>query len=115
MTAAALCLAMVMYAEARGEGAEGMLRVAEVVVNRVAIDRYPDDVCSVVKQPSQFAYMEGEGKPWRTAVGIAQDVIAGEDVLPDTGATHFHSGQAPYWADSMQHVATYGGHRFYRE
>lgn len=51
---AARCLAMVAYAEAAGEGREGMAAVMEVVRNRVADPRFPDHACAVVAQKRQF-------------------------------------------------------------
>lgn len=115
MTLSALCLAMAMYGEARGEGVDGMLHVAETVINRAAHPQYPDTICGVVNQPGQYVPKRGDNKEWRTASGLAEDILAGEDILPQTGATHFHNGQAPHWAGKMQNVATYGAHRFYRE
>lgn len=115
MTLSALCLAMAMYGEARGEGVDGMLHVAETVINRVSMPSYPDTICGVVNQPSQYAPKLGYNKEWKTAAGLAEDILVGEDILPQTGATHFHSGKAPYWAGMMRHVATYGAHRFYKE
>jgi len=44
------CLALAMYWEAKSEGADGMLAVASVVLNRVAHPEFPDTVCGVVKQ-----------------------------------------------------------------
>ena len=115
MTLSALCLAMVMYGEARGEGANGMLHVAETVINRAASPEYPDTVCEVVNQPGQYYAVKGRGKEWRTATGLAEDILAGENILPNTGATHFFSGQVPHWADKMQLVAKVGSHMFYKE
>jgi hypothetical protein len=44
------CLATAMYFEARGEPEEGQLAVGQVILNRVAHDRYPNTVCGVVYQ-----------------------------------------------------------------
>ncbi len=49
------CLALVVYVEARGEPLDGQLMVAEVVLNRVAIEAYPDTVCDVAFDPKQFS------------------------------------------------------------
>jgi spore germination cell wall hydrolase CwlJ-like protein len=49
------CLAEAMYFEARDQGWRGMMAVGVVIKNRVADPRYPDNICSVVRQ----------GKYWR--------------------------------------------------
>ena len=52
------CLAMNIYHEARSENLAGKYAVADVVLNRVRDDRYPNSVCGVVYQ--------GEHKPsWK--------------------------------------------------
>ena len=49
MTAAITCLALNVYHEARNEPMNGMYAVASVVINRVQDDRWPNNVCAVVK------------------------------------------------------------------
>jgi len=51
------CLAEALYHEARGEGETGMIAVANVVINRVKHDSYPNDACSVIHQPAQFSFV----------------------------------------------------------
>jgi spore germination cell wall hydrolase CwlJ-like protein len=117
-----LCLALVVYTEARGETLEGQFRVAEVVINRVGSDTYPSDLCDVAYQPKQFSGME-EGfdlleisadPAWDTAVDVAYLSLAGD--LPDTGSTHFHATSVtPYWSKKLTKVDSLGGHTFYKE
>jgi len=64
----ALCMAMNIYHEARSDNLAGQYAVADVTLNRVANDRYPDTVCEVVKQ----AKMK---ESWKTA----QDPNLSED------------------------------------
>jgi RHS repeat-associated protein len=47
-------LARLLYAEAGGEGTEGMQAVAAVVMNRVASPNFPDTVEKVILQKGQF-------------------------------------------------------------
>ena len=47
---ALVCLALNVYHEARDQPFIGQVAVAQVVMNRVYDDRYPDDVCEVVMQ-----------------------------------------------------------------
>ncbi len=53
-TPAERCTAMIAVLEAAGEGADGMAAVIEVVKNRTADPRFPDDACAVVAQDRQF-------------------------------------------------------------
>lgn len=48
------CAAMIAVLEAAGEGEAGMAAVIEVVRNRVADPRFPNDACAVVVQERQF-------------------------------------------------------------
>jgi N-acetylmuramoyl-L-alanine amidase len=45
-----MCLAITIFFEAGNQGKIGMLAVGRVVLNRVADTRFPDDICSVVKE-----------------------------------------------------------------
>ena len=80
---AELCLALAVYHEARGEPLIGQKAVAEVVMNRVASDRFPDTICGVVMQPKQFSFVSTNGwagiptdpDVWADAVNISQDAI----------------------------------------
>ena len=47
---ALMCMALNIYHEARNESTMGQLAVGQVVMNRVYDDRFPDNVCDVVKQ-----------------------------------------------------------------
>jgi hypothetical protein len=53
-TPAARCMAMIAVLEAAGEGEAGMAAVIEVVKNRAADPRFPDEACAVVAQDRQF-------------------------------------------------------------
>ena len=48
-TAQAYCLAQNIYFEAGNQSLEGMAAVADVTLNRVQEERYPDTICGVVK------------------------------------------------------------------
>ena len=48
--AALMCLALNVYFEARNDTMVGQYAVAQVVINRVQSSKFPNDVCSVVKQ-----------------------------------------------------------------
>lgn len=46
----AMCMALNIYHESRSDNLAGQYAVADVVLNRVHDDRYPNTVCTVVKQ-----------------------------------------------------------------
>lgn len=93
MTAILLCLTMAIYHEARSEPLVGQAAVAMVIMNRVASNKFPDDVCSVVTEEDQFSFNWGpphERKAWDQAVMIAERVLAGDILDITNGALHYH-------------------------
>ena len=56
MSASLMCLALAIFHESGNQSVKGKQAVAEVVINRVNNEKYPNSVCSVIKQPSQFAW-----------------------------------------------------------
>ncbi len=124
------CLAEAVYFEARSEPERGQAAVAQVVLNRVLHDAYPNSVCGVVYQnrhrylACQFTFAcEGkalrtdEPGPWATAQRIARDVAEGRTYLPGVGnATHYHANYVrPWWARYMQRRERIGRHLFFYE
>lgn len=136
LSAAAMCLALNIYHEARGEPLAGQLAVGLSTMNRVADKRYPDTICDVVYQAKYHAwdlenpilnrcqyswYCDGlsdtpqDGKAMLESAILAQNIIAGR--IPDLteGATHYHATYVhPYWAEEMTALVQIGEHIFYR-
>lgn len=89
-------LARLVYLEARGEPYDGQVAVAEVVLNRVVSDRFPDTVEEVIYQTGQFtpaSYIESTtpGEEQYEAVADAVDgetCVTGEDVVFFSGAPY---------------------------
>lgn len=113
----ALCIAVVVYTEARGEPIDGQFAVAEVIINRVADPRYPDDACAVAYQPGQFDgpnHFRAIENPeaWALAVAIADDVSMFCDGCNGISATHFARGWA-YWMADYTLEGKIGKHVFY--
>jgi len=133
---ALVCLALNVYHEARDQPFIGQVAVAQVVMNRVYDDRYPDTVCEVVKQGPTYSwkpdfpvrhrcqfswYCDGKSdkvhneEAWQQAVMIAHGVYYGN--LDDfvEGATHYHASYVlPEWAETKTQVVQIGEHIFYR-
>jgi spore germination cell wall hydrolase CwlJ-like protein len=108
---AALCLASVIYAEARGEPVDGQIAVGQVILNRVEGKHWPDDVCAVAEQPRQFASL----MPDQERIDLATAILNGEHDDLSSGATHFYSGSDPWWAERLIFVGTIAGHTFMEE
>jgi len=126
---ATMCLALNMFFEARNEPLLGQAMVAEVTLNRVASNSYPDNVCDVVWQHKQFSWTH-DGKhddptrmsyldqeAWKLVYKAAKLIIKDpEQYLPKTGATHYHADYVqPYWATDMKYLGKIGSHLFYKK
>ena len=123
-----VCLAELIYWEARSESQDAQIAVAQVAMSRVASHHYPDTPCEVIKQGGerkyrcQFSYW-CDGKPEtianREAYGQAVVIAAGVyfSLYPDlTGqATHYHADYVqPDWAKHFHQTTKIGRHIFYR-
>jgi len=118
-------LALNIYHEARGEGSDGMQMVGEVTLNRVEHPSYPDNVCDVVYQRSQFSWTrhKNNGTPserelWGEALEIAENLLNDEIDRFDNGATHFLNPSKlrslPRWTTRLDRVGRVGNHVFYK-
>lgn len=127
------CLVTTLYHEARGEPNQGVLAVANVVLNRMESPRYPKTVCGVVKQQLvkgiwQFSFWKEKKlltKPvdkqaWQRMEKLAQQVInlhyAGFDIVDDSMYYYNPDVANPNWAKSkkLQFVRKIGKHKFYK-
>lgn len=117
------CLALNNYHEARGEGYEGMLAVSQVVMAREASPRWPNTVCDVVYQKSQFSWTDDEHtdqvkdyEAWSVALAAARAVYFDTIDTPLAYADHYHRvghKQNVSWAAKMDKVAVIGNHVFF--
>lgn len=123
-------LAKTIWGEARGEGAQGMQAVGNVVLNRVKRGGwYGASIKDVVLRKNQFSCwnendvnrakidkLSLEDLEDSGALGIARKLISGE--LPDItkGATEYHRIDiTPNWDWSkLEKTVTIGNHVFYR-
>lgn len=128
LTSTAMCLALNMFFEARSESLEGQLMIAEVTLNRVASDRYPNTVCEVVWQDKQFSWTHDgihddptrmsylDRVAWKEIKKAAVFILKDPDsTLPGIEATHYHADYVqPYWASEMEYLGKVGNHLFYK-
>ena len=133
---ALMCMATNIYHEAKNQPMAGQIAVAQVVMNRVNDNRYPDNVCDVVKQgltykngkvvlgKCQFSwYCDGKkddvdkkSEKWRNSLRYASMVITNKITLDVTeGATHYHATYVrPAWARTKTKTVRINRHIFYR-
>ena len=123
------CLARAIYFEARSESELGQLAVAKVILNRVKLSRYPNNICGVVYQGAQkktgcqfsFACDGQSDKPrndkyWRQAQRVANRAMNGTSQLRVIAtATNYHADYVkPKWASTMRRLIKIGRHIFYQ-
>ncbi len=128
------CLVDALYGESRGEPTEGVLKVAEVILNRTASKQYPDSICRVTKQPWQFSYYnksndkrlfkaKKDQKSLQRMYKLANKALTKqrkEDkiTLSSSGVLFYHTTKVkPKWSTSpkLKYVKTIKNHKFYRE
>lgn len=121
-----MCMAAAVFFEARDQPIQGQIAVAEVVMNRVESPRWPNDICSVVFQPSQFSFThDGQSDNYRKytsgvadrkAIRVAEEIaisVVGGYRLGLT-STHYHATYvSPYWANQYDLDGRIGDHIFY--
>ena len=120
--AAATCLALNVYFEARDQDVDGQRLVAEVTVERAMSAGYPKDLCGVVWEHRAFSWTEdGKSDQPRDAEAWLRAQIIANEVLLDgcelcTGATHYATIDAfPYWGPTLEIVGVWGNHIFYKD
>lgn len=113
--------AHIVQQEAGNQGFEGKVAVTNVILNRVASDRFPSDVRSVITSRGQFeSYETGRYKHVKPDAETYHAVLHGmlaEPVVPE--ALYFcnykHIGaKAKRWFDSLEQVDVVGNHTFYK-
>ena len=121
------CLSLILYHEARGEPRVGQLAVAEVVLNRVMDNRYPNSVCEVMEQEHNgvchFSFWcdglsdNPENKElWEEINSTTKQLFYNYPGLNLTqGATHYHHIEIyPLWAENLTKIVRIENHIFYR-
>ncbi len=118
-------LLRIVEAEAGGEDEEGKLLVANVVLNRVNNEAFPDSVKEVVLQRSggvtQFSPVSS-GRIWRVTVSeetvaAVQRALEGEDI--SQGALYFasrkraNSSSMRWFDEHLTFLFRHGGHEFF--
>ena len=128
------CLADNIYFEPRNQGFAGWVAVAQVTLNRVRDDRFPNTICEVVKQgltyesgfpirdKCQFSwYCDGKSdkilnlEVYDRILGLADYLIPNGYFDITDGATHYHADYVrPDWAKTKTKTIEIEDHIFYR-
>jgi spore germination cell wall hydrolase CwlJ-like protein len=121
------CLSRTIYWEARGEGTAGMEAIANVVMNRLGHEGFPDKVCKVVKEGSekgdcQFSWwcdQRSDGAKDSKSYALAKEISrrALNRQLPDRtgGALYFHQRKVtPSWSKKYIKTVRIGKFVFYK-
>lgn len=114
-------LLRIVESEAPAEDVKGKMLVANVVLNRVLWDSFPDTIGEVVFQKGQFAPI-ASGYYWKvditeSTIEAVERVLAGED--ESEGALFFMAREKAKkknvkWFDtSLKYLFEYGGHEFF--
>lgn len=88
-------MAVICYREARGEGIEGMQLVADVILNRVDSDKFPDQnsIKEVISYPGAFStYREGDMEEPEITIDCYGAVLAELQERTDSEILYFTSG-----------------------
>ncbi|CAH1066656.1 Cell wall hydrolyses involved in spore germination [Acinetobacter phage MD-2021a] len=106
MTSTLMCLSLLVFHEARAEPLKGKEAVMEVVMNRTKDSRYPSKPCDVIKQKSQFSWVNNpnnlrppkyEIKAWEDSQKVAKDYLSkqtnGNYTNHTKGALYFNSSR----------------------
>lgn len=119
-------LLRIVEAEAGGEDEDGRLLVANVVLNRVNSDRFPDTVTEVVfqreKGVSQFS-PASSGRIWTVKISdmtteAVRRALEGEDI--SQGALYFaarkyaQSDRMRWFDEHLTFLFKHGGHEFFQ-
>jgi spore germination cell wall hydrolase CwlJ-like protein len=121
------CLARTIYWEARGEEAVGIEAIANVVMNRLGHEGFPETICEVVKQgleqgACQFSWWcDGlpddaqEEEAYSVAKEIARKALNKQLQDRTGGAFYFHRKDlTPQWVAEYVKTVVIGKHVFYK-
>lgn len=132
------CLATNIYFESRNQPLVGMIAVAQVVMNRVESDKFPDTICEVVYQSKMEMNDKGKWKPilnkcqfswfcdgkpdlivdrssWSKSRKLAKQIYESQMIDITEGSLYYHNHKVnPKWSKYMTKTVTINHHTFYR-
>lgn len=121
------CLSRTIYWEARGESDASMEAIANVVMNRLGHEGYPNTICEVVRQgreqgACQFSWwcdgrsdVAKDDESYATAKEIARKALNRQLVDRTDGALYFHQRTVhPNWSTKFIKTVELGEFVFYK-
>lgn len=109
----ALC--RIVNEESKSEDIEGQILVTNVILNRVASDKFPNTIQEVIESPGQFDPVEtGAYYVTEPSDQVKEAVIRalnGEDL--SEGALYFQKSEATVWGD-YEFLFRHGNHSFFK-
>lgn len=113
-------LEKIVMAEAEGEPFLGKLAVANVVINRVRSDQFPNTIKEVIFQKNQFTPVKnGRYKkvvPDNASIIAVQKALSGIAVVPDDTLyfSNVEKAESSWVMDNCEYVITISNHTFFR-
>lgn len=120
-------LARTLFGEAKANDIQDATAIACVVMNRVALPNWPDDVEAVCFQPYQFScwntsdpnrprILKASGGWFNKCVEIAMKAVDHQLVDPTNSSTHYHTPAVkPAWSRGKKPAYVTGGHLFFND
>lgn len=120
-------LARTLYGEAKPHDIQDATAIACVVMNRVALPNWPNDVESVCIQPYQFScwntndpnrarIFKANGVWFDKCVQIAMKAVDHQLVDPTNASTHYHTPAVkPAWSRGKKPVYSTNAHIFFND
>ena len=112
-------IAQAVYFEARGEGHQGMVAVANVIKNRTKERKL--SASQVVAQKGQFSYRTRgslampDKKSYAAACSVAHKVMSGAIGDNTHGATYFRTVSSGTWGRQFKQTTRIGSHAFFKQ
>lgn len=106
-------IAKVVWVEARGESREGQQAVAEVILNRLASEKFPNTLNGVVYAANQFnsAKFLDKAKPYQMQYEAVENALLGPYVLPEDVFYFATTAKtSKIWGKIGGHVFCYADH-----
>lgn len=109
-------LSRIVSAEASGEPEVGQIAVANVVLNRVASNRFPDTIKGVIFAKGQFSPVSNGSlhkEPTKEAIESAKRALEGERIVSDDVLYFYEAKTATSkWSKSRKIAERIGRHTF---
>ena len=133
------CLALNSYFESRSQSVAGQVAVAQVVLNRVAHPKFPNNICEVIQQGPTFTNWKGNEMPVRnqchfswwcdglsdipkdeklyaSILSLMETVLESKMLDFTDGSLYYHADYVnPWWVNSFSKTMVIDDHVFYKE